>query len=195
MRQVAFHRPSIGPEEEREVLDTLRSGWITTGPKAKRFEKEFAAYVGAKNALAVAHCTGALHLALWSLGIGPGDEVIVPPYTFVATVNAVLMHHALPVFVDTDPETFQIDARKLEAAITERTACIMPLIHGLRWGLVKAMPRSRSRPSNLIAKAISRATRGLNTTADELGWISPRLPENVLGPKNSQNARFQLKFA
>ena len=65
--------------------------------------------------------------SLAALGIGPGDEVIVPPYTFVATINAVLMHHALPVFVDTDPETFQIDARKIEAAITERTACIMPV--------------------------------------------------------------------
>src|SRR5216683_76180 len=75
MRQIPFHRPSIGPAEEREVLDSLRSGWITTGPKAKRFEKEFAAYVGARHALAVAHCTGALHLALFALGVGPGDEV------------------------------------------------------------------------------------------------------------------------
>ena len=63
MRQIAFHRPSIGPDEEREVLDTLRSGWITTGPKAKRFEAEFAGYVGAKHALALSHCTGALHLS------------------------------------------------------------------------------------------------------------------------------------
>src|SRR6266850_1891716 len=71
MRQVPFHRPAIGPAEEREVIDTLRSGWITTGPKTKKFEQEFAAYVGARNALAVAHCTGALHLALFALGIGP----------------------------------------------------------------------------------------------------------------------------
>src|SRR5712691_17707 len=89
MRQIPFHRPSIGPAEEREVLDSLRSGWITTGPKAKRFEKEFAAYVGARHALAVAHCTGALHLALFALGVGPGDEVITTPFTFTATAEVI----------------------------------------------------------------------------------------------------------
>ena len=83
--------------------------------------------LGAKHCQAVANGTSALITSLAALGIGPGDEVLVPPYTFVATINAVLMHHALPVFVDTDLETFQIDARKLEAAITERTACIVPV--------------------------------------------------------------------
>ena len=71
------------------MLDSLRSGWITTGPKAKRFEKEFAAYVGARHALAVSHCTGALHLALFALGIGPGDEVITTPFTFTATAEVI----------------------------------------------------------------------------------------------------------
>ena len=83
--------------------------------------------IPAKHCQAVANGTSALITSLAALGIGPGDEVLVPPYTFVATINAVLMHHALPVFVDTDLETFQIDARKLEAAITERTACIVPV--------------------------------------------------------------------
>jgi len=117
MRQVAFHRPSIGPEEEREVIDTLRSGWITTGPKAKRFERDFAEYVGAKNAIAVAHCTGALHLALWALGIGPGDEVITTPFTFTATAEVLGYLGARPVFVDVDPGTFNINPARVEEVL------------------------------------------------------------------------------
>ncbi len=117
MRQVPFHRPAIGPEEEREVIDTLRSGWLTTGPKAKRFEREFAAYVGARNSLAVAHCTGALHLAFWALGIGPGDEVITTPFTFTATAEVLGYLGARPVFADIDPDTFNIDPARIEEAL------------------------------------------------------------------------------
>jgi dTDP-4-amino-4,6-dideoxygalactose transaminase len=118
MRQVPFHRPAIGPAEEREVIDTLRSGWITTGPKTKKFEQEFAAYVGARNALAVAHCTGALHLALFALGIGPGDEIITTPFTFTATAEVMGYLGARPVFVDIEPDTFNIDPAKIEEALT-----------------------------------------------------------------------------
>ncbi len=117
MRQVPFHRAAIGPEEEREVIDTLRSGWITTGPKAKRFEREFAAYVGAQKALAVAHCTGALHLAFWALGIGPGDEVITTPFTFTATAEVLGYLGARPVFVDVDPGTFNINPARIEEVL------------------------------------------------------------------------------
>jgi len=117
MRQVAFHRPAMGPEEEREVLDTLRSGWITTGPKAKRFEKEFAEYVGARHALAVAHCTGALHLSLWALGLGPGDEVITSPFTFTATAEVMGYLGVKPVFVDVDPGTFNLSPARVEEAL------------------------------------------------------------------------------
>ncbi|MBF6561353.1 MAG: DegT/DnrJ/EryC1/StrS aminotransferase family protein [Candidatus Binataceae bacterium] len=117
MRQVPFHRPSIGPDEEREVIEALRSGWITTGPKAKQFEQDFAAYVGARHALAVAHCTGALHLALFALGIGPGDEVITTPFTFTATAEVMGYLGARPVFVDIEPDTFNIDPEKIEAAL------------------------------------------------------------------------------
>src|ERR1700731_3828886 len=131
MRQVPFHRPAIGPDEEREVLDTLRSGWITTGPKVKRFEREFAAYVGARNALAVAHCTGALHLALFALGIGPGDEIITTPFTFTATAEVMGYLGARPVFVDIDPATLNIDADRIEAALTSgrnrKVRAIMPV--------------------------------------------------------------------
>src|SRR6266852_958035 len=131
MRQVPFHRPAIGPDEEREVLDTLRSGWITTGPKVKRFEREFAGYVGARNALAVAHCTGALHLALFALGIGPGDEVITTPFTFTATAEVIGYLGARPVFVDMDPATLNIDPARIEEALDHgkpnRVRAVMPV--------------------------------------------------------------------
>jgi dTDP-4-amino-4,6-dideoxygalactose transaminase len=107
----------MGPEEEREVIDALRSGWITTGPKAKRFEKEFAEYVGARHALAVSHCTGALHLSLWALGFGPGDEVITTPFTFTATAEVMGYLGIKPVFVDVDPGTFNISAARVEEAL------------------------------------------------------------------------------
>jgi dTDP-4-amino-4,6-dideoxygalactose transaminase len=107
----------MGPEEEREVIDTLRSGWITTGPKAKRFEHEIAEYVGAKHCLALSHCTGALHLALWALGIGPGDEVITTPFTFTATAEVLGYLGARPVFVDVDPGTFNINPARIEEVL------------------------------------------------------------------------------
>ena len=131
MRQVPFHRPSIGPEEEREVLDTLRSGWITTGPKTKRFERDFAAYVGAKHALAVAHCTGALHLALFALGIGEGDEVITTPFTFTATAEVMAYLGAKPIFVDIEPNSLNIDPAKIEETLAsnklKRARALLPV--------------------------------------------------------------------
>lgn len=121
----------MGPEEEREVIDTLRSGWITTGPKAKRFEKEFADYVGAPHALAVAHCTGALHLSLWALGLGPGDEVITTPFTFTATAEVMGYLGVKPVFVDVDPGTFNISPARVEEALEsgahQRVRAILPV--------------------------------------------------------------------
>ncbi|MGZ6227925.1 MAG: DegT/DnrJ/EryC1/StrS family aminotransferase [Candidatus Binataceae bacterium] len=131
MRQIPFHRPSIGPAEEREVLDSLRSGWITTGPKDKRFEKEFAAYVGARHALAVSHCTGALHLALFALGVGPGDEVITTPFTFTATAEVIGYLGARPVFVDIDPGTLNLNPARVEEALESgqhrRVRAILPV--------------------------------------------------------------------
>jgi perosamine synthetase len=121
--------PVIGENDEKAWMQVLRKGkWCRlAGDYANQFEAAWARTLGAKHCLAVANGTSALITSLGALGVGPGDEVIVPPYTFVATVNAVLMHHALPVFVDTDPETFQIDARKIEAVITEKTRCIIPV--------------------------------------------------------------------
>src|SRR6266851_4444821 len=121
--------PVIAENDEGAWMAVLRNGkWNRLdGDYARQFEETWAATLGAKHCLATANGTSALFASLNALGIGPGDEVIVPPYTFVATVNAVLLQHALPVFVDTDRETSQIDARKIEAAITERTRCILPV--------------------------------------------------------------------
>jgi dTDP-4-amino-4,6-dideoxygalactose transaminase len=121
--------PVIDETEERALLGVLHSGkWYRGyGKTVDRFEEAYARLTGAKCCLATANGTSALLTSLAALGVGAGDEVIVPPYTFVATINVVLALNALPVFVDTDPETFQIDARKIEAAITERTAAIMPV--------------------------------------------------------------------
>src|SRR5690606_23854069 len=104
---------------------TLRSDWITTGPKTARFEADFAEFVGAPGALALNSCTAALHTALAVLGIGPGDEVITTPMTFAATVNVVEHVGARPVLVDVEPDTLNIDPRRVEAAITPRTRAIM----------------------------------------------------------------------
>jgi dTDP-4-amino-4,6-dideoxygalactose transaminase len=120
--------PIIGDEDATGLLDVLRSGvWNRlNGRRVAKFEEKWAEMLGAKHVLATSSGTTALFAALNALGVGPGDEVIVPTYTFVATINAVLLQYALPVFVDTDPETFQIDARKVESAITDRTACLLP---------------------------------------------------------------------
>ena len=121
--------PVFDQTEERAILDTLRSGkWYRgNGKSVARFEEAYARLTGAKTCLATANGTSALFTSLNAMGIEPGDEVIVPPYTFIATVNAVLRQYAIPVFVDTDPDTFQMDARKVEAAITPRTRAIVPV--------------------------------------------------------------------
>jgi dTDP-4-amino-4,6-dideoxygalactose transaminase len=121
--------PVFDQTEERAILSTLRGGkWYRgSGANVARFEQAYAQLTGAKACLATANGTSALIASLNAMGIEPGDEVIVPPYTFIATVNAVLRQYALPVFVDTDPDTFQMDARKLEAAITPRTRAIVPV--------------------------------------------------------------------
>ncbi len=124
-----YAQPSIGEEEIAEVVDSLRAGWVTTGPKVKRFEADFAAYVGTRHAIAVNSCTAGLHIALTALGIGPGDEVIVPTLTFCSTANVVVHLGARPVLVDTGPD-FNVDPDAIEAAITPRTRAIVPVHFG-----------------------------------------------------------------
>jgi len=124
---LSYNQPDIGQAEIDEVVDTLRSGWITTGPKTKEFEQRFAEYVGARHAIAVNSCTGGLHVALAAAGIGPGDKVIVPTMTFCATANVVVHLEATPVIVDVEPDTLNIDTQRLEAAITPRTKAVIPV--------------------------------------------------------------------
>jgi dTDP-4-amino-4,6-dideoxygalactose transaminase len=122
-----FAPPLVGQEEIDEVVDTLRSDWITTGPKTRRFETEFAAYLAAPGALALNSCTAGLHTALVTLGIGPGDEVITTPMTFAASVNVIEHTGARPVLVDVEPDTLNLDPRRLEAAVTSRTKAVLPV--------------------------------------------------------------------
>lgn len=125
-----FSPPLIGEEEIGEVVDTLRSDWITTGPKTRRFESEFARYLEAPGALALNSCTAGLHTALVALGVGPGDEVVTTPMTFAASVNVIEHVGARPVLVDVEPDTLNIDPAKVEAAITPRTKAILPVHYG-----------------------------------------------------------------
>lgn len=130
VRRAAFPGWPVHGAPESEALDgVLASGrWGRGGgPQVARFEKEFAALMGAGQCLATANGTSALFASLGGLGVSPGDEVVIPPYTFVATLNVVLLQYALPVFVDTDPETFQMDAGKVAAAISDRTTAIIPV--------------------------------------------------------------------
>lgn len=122
-----FGLPSIGREEEEGVLDVMRSGWLTTGPKTKQFESALAAYTGAKHAIAVNSCTAALHVALAARGIGSGDEVITSAITFPATANVVVHQGARPVLVDVDPTTLNLSPDAVESAITSRTRAIIPV--------------------------------------------------------------------
>jgi len=122
-----FALPSIGEEEIAEVVDSLRSGWITSGPKVKRFEAEFSHYIGCRHAIAVNSCTAALHIALTALDIGPGDEVIVPTLTFCSSANVVVHAGARPVLADVG-EDLNVRGETIEGAITPRTKAIM-LVH------------------------------------------------------------------
>ena len=125
--EIPFHKPYISEEEISEVVDTLRSGWITMGPKTLRFEEEFAKYISSKHAVAVNSGTAALHLAMKAIHLNPGDEVIIPTTTFTATGEVVCYINATPVIVDVDKETHNIDVTAIEKAITPKTKAIIPV--------------------------------------------------------------------
>lgn len=124
---IVFGAPYIGREEITEMVKTLKSGWVGTGPKVAKFEEQVSQYVGAKYGLALNSCTAGLHLSLLVGGVGPGDEVITTPLTFCATVNTIMHCGARPVFVDIDRLTMNIDVGKIEQAITKKTKAIMPV--------------------------------------------------------------------
>jgi dTDP-4-amino-4,6-dideoxygalactose transaminase len=158
-----FALPDIGEEEIAEVVDTLRSGWVTTGPKTKRFEEDFTAFLGdpSLQSLAVNSATAGLHLALEALGIGPGDEVITTTHTFTATAEVVRYLGADVVLVDIDPATLCIDPQAVEAAITPRTKAILPVHYG---GLSCDMPALLAIAKKHGLKVVEDAAHALPTT-------------------------------
>jgi dTDP-4-amino-4,6-dideoxygalactose transaminase len=127
VRRLPITKPFIGTEEMEAVQEPLRTGWLVQGPKVREFEEKFRDFTGAKHALATSSCTTALHLAVAALGLKPGDEVIVPAFTWVATANVVEYMGARPVFCDVDLETFNIDVAQVESKITARTVGIIPV--------------------------------------------------------------------
>ena len=155
--EVPFSRPTLRGDEGAAVAEVIASGWVSQGPRVREFEAAFAERIGAAEAVAVSNCTTALQLALHVSGVGPGDEVIVPSMSFIATANAVWQCGATPVFADVDPQTFNLDPASAERAITERT---------------KASCRctsSASRPT------WTRSRRSPSATASRW-WRTPRAP-------------------
>jgi dTDP-4-amino-4,6-dideoxygalactose transaminase len=126
-RLIPLSRPWIGPEEKAAVIEVLESGMLAQGPRVAALEEAFTRLTGARHAIATSSGTTGLHLALLAHGIGPGDEVITSPFTFIASVNSILFTGAKPVFADIDEATFNIDPERLEAAITPRTKAVMPV--------------------------------------------------------------------
>jgi len=149
-----FALPDYGEAEQNAVRDVLASGWITTGPRTKQFEAEFARAVGAKHAIAVNSCTAALHLALEAVGVTAGDEVITTPYTFAASAEVIRYFGATPVFVDVDARTFNIGPARVAAAITDRTKAVIPVdIAGLACDLDALLALCRPRGIAVIEDA------------------------------------------
>jgi dTDP-4-amino-4,6-dideoxygalactose transaminase len=149
-----FHLPSIGEEEIAEVVDTLRSGWVTTGAKTQRLERDLAERLGVPSVLALASGTAALHLALRVCGVQAGDHVVVPTYTFTATAEVVTYLGARPLLADVDPVTCNVTAEHLERALTRRTRAVMPVhIAGLPCDMDPILELARARGLTVIEDA------------------------------------------
>jgi dTDP-4-amino-4,6-dideoxygalactose transaminase len=169
---VPFSPPDIGTAEIDEVVRTLESGWLTTGPRVRLFEERFAAYMGASYAVALNSCTAGLHLALVAAEIGPGDEVITTPLTFCATANVIMHAGATPVFADVDPSTGNLDPDATAAAITPRTRAIIPVHYGGRPADVVAFQALGARHGLVLIEDAAHCIEGvfagrkIGTTAD-----------------------------
>lgn len=151
---IPITRLSVGEAEAEAAFAVIKSGWIAQGKRAEEFENLVARYVGAKHAVAVSSATTGLHMSLLAAGVKPGDEVICPSYTFIATANSILFAGAKPVFVDIDPRTYNIDPALIEAAITPRTTAIMPVSQvGLACDLPEIMRIARKHKLKVVEDA------------------------------------------
>jgi len=184
-RYLVFGEPALGDAEIAEVVETLRSGWIGTGPRVARFARDFASYSGAPHAVAVSSCTAALHLAMRASDIGPGDEVITTALTFCATANAVLHTGATPVLVDCDAASLNLDPAGVEAAITPRTRAIVPVHFAGRLCDMTALRGIAQRHGLLVIEDCAHAIETLDAdgrhagTLGELGAFSFYATKNV----------------
>ena len=163
-----FSPPLIGEEEIAEVVETLRSDWITTGPKVRRFEQEFAEAIGAQAALAVSSCTAAMHLALAALGVGPGNAVIASPMTFCSGVHVIEQVGALPVLVDVEPDTLNLDPAKVAESIEKVQAAE---------ALLKSCECAIYRARFISFRSICTPTTGINMVT--LLRLSPLLTASI----------------
>jgi perosamine synthetase len=168
---IPITRLSVGQDEASAAADAINSGWLTGGKRGQQFEQAVADYVGAKHAIATNSCTTALHLALVAAGVGPGDEVICPSFSFIATANAIRYAGATPVFVDIDPRTYNIDLGLIEPAITRRTTAIMPVS---QIGLAADIPAIRAIAERHGLKVVEDAAPSLGAAIGQrrLGSLS-----------------------
>lgn len=181
---LAFGSPLIEEEAISSVVESLRSGWIGTGPKTQQFERDLESFLSVKHCIVLNSCTAALHLAMKSLGIGPGDEVLVPTFTFCATANSVLYVGGTPVFVDIDPATLNLDIKGIEKKITPKTKAIIPVhIAGLPCDMDAIMAIAHKHKLLVIedsAHAIEGQYKGKKTgTIAELGCYSFYVTKNI----------------
>jgi perosamine synthetase len=158
-----FHRPTMGEAEEAAVIEVLRSGWLTTGARARAFEAAFARLVGVEHAVAVNSCTSALHLALELLGIGSGDEVLVPTTTFAASANVVVHVGARPILCDIDPETLTLDPEDVRGRLSDRSRVVIPVHLG---GYPCAMSELASLASDFQLELVEDAAHAIETEMD-----------------------------
>jgi len=178
-KPIPVARPFFGPEEEVQVVEALRSGWVSQGPRVAEFERQFAEFVGAPHAVAVSSCTTALHLALWAAGVRAGDEVLCPSLSFIATANAIAYTGAKPVFVDIDDSTYNIDPALIENSITDRTKAIL-VVHQI------GLPAQLNEINEIATR------RGLKVVEDAACAIGAEYEGRRIGAPHSEVACFSF---
>ncbi len=186
-RHIPFDRPDIGEEEIAAVAEVLRSGWITTGPRTREFERRFADYVGARHALALNSCTAAMHVALAAWGIGPGDEVIVSPLTFCSTLHVVVHLGATPVLADVSLDDYNLDPERVAEQITPRTRVLLPVhLAGLPCRIVPFLELARAHGLKVLEDAAHAA--GAEVVGRKVGNLSDATAFSFYATKNLTTA-------